>query len=115
MFFPLFSDNPLLLYEGPSIFNLIYPVNSFSLSPLYAEFRYQLFQSIANTQLEVYYFDNGSPIFGSISLINVTTRTYQVNFNQALPFVAEVFVKLNLSSQLREPAKTVSITINSHG
>ena len=97
------------------MFNLIYPVNSFSLTPLYAEFRYQSSQSIANTQLEVYYFENGSPVFGSISLVNVTTRTYQVNFNQALPAVAQVFVKLNLSSQLGEPAKTVSVTINSHG
>ncbi len=69
---------------------------------------------MADSELVVYYIDEGLRIDGGISLINAIERTYTVVFTGSLPYVVEVIVEFYLFQELGT-TQTITLTINSHG
>ena len=110
----IFTENPLFFLNNLTSLNLVYPISTFNLPGLYAEYRYNGLQMIAETELIVYYLDGSILVNGSIELSDVDSRTYKIEFPETLIPVAEITIVLNLQSQLGT-SKSLTIVVNSHG
>ena len=107
-------ENPLFFLNDLTSLNLVYPISTFNLPGLYAEYRYNGLQVIAETELIVYYLDGSTLVNGKMELSDVDSRTYKIEFQETLIPVAEITIVLNLQSQLGT-SKSLTILVNSHG
>ena len=96
--------------------NLVFPVTTFSVTGLVAEYRFNGVQRVAETNLglKTYYNSGSNRIDGTIELLDTETRTYRIKFTESIPDVVNIVIELDLHSELGV-ARNVTITVNSHG
>ena len=113
--FTLFSTvNPVFIYEGQTSFNLVFPITELFIYPLYAEYRYNNQQKIADSELSVYYMDGITKVSGTIMLLDINMRSYSILFSNPLPPVTELVIELDLLSQLGN-INNFTLNVLSHG
>ncbi len=94
--------------------NLVFPVTTFNVSGLVAEYRFNGVQKIAGTNLKTYYNSGSDRIDGTIESLDSETRTYRIKFTESIPAVVDIVIELDLYSELGV-ARNVNFTVNSHG
>lgn len=105
-------ENPLFLYVGNTTINVDYPpFNGFTINGLYAEYRNNNNQIIAESELNVYYFKSGNKRIGSIHLINSQSRSYEIEFTESLDLVTpELVIEIDLT-ELLGVRKNITFTV----